>query len=101
MGMEICGAWWSRGIDAVDTVKRVFVACCRCVQEHFSCIATRNISQIICFAFYIGITVYQQMHQRNNPPNRCNLFTCYESKREKGLPRPRKKKKKRDISTQR
>lgn len=53
------------------------------------------------FAFYIGIIVYQQIHQRSNPPNRRKLFTCYESKREKGLPRPRKKKKKRDISTQR
>ena len=66
MGMEICG-----GIDAVDTVMRMFVACCGCVQEHFSYIATRNISQIRCFTFYIGIIVYQQIQQRNNPPNRC------------------------------
>lgn len=36
------------------------------------------------FAFCIGIIVYQQIQQRNNPPNRCKLFTCYESKREKG-----------------
>ena len=78
MGMGIRGAWLSRGIDAV---MRMFVACCRCVQERFSYIATRNISQIGCFAFYIGIIVHQQIQQRNNPPNRCKLFTCYESKR--------------------
>jgi hypothetical protein len=51
MGMEICGAWLSRGIDAVDTVMRMFVACCECMQEHFSYIATRDISRIRCLHF--------------------------------------------------